>query len=165
MEITGVFREINEWLDRHLKTPQGLPVYKLVWSDDAREKRHGTFTDFTESGVYLRTVTETRLTRKYSYIRERWLLEKWFSPEYTISSELPESLKGGYELVWLFETRDEQYQAPTLRATQFLIGFIENNTPESSMRRRSRLADEVFNIEEKEIADFLNVLDVDKMII
>ena len=112
---------INRWLMDQEKKLNGEPIYRLVWSDDQTEIRSGTFNDFSPSGLYLRTVTETRECPKYSYIRERWVLEKWVPPEQSATHEIPSSMFGTYEPLYVFENSAGEYLAPNRRVVEFII--------------------------------------------
>ena len=111
---------INHWLMDQDKTRNNEPKYRLVWSDDQREYRHGTFNDFYGE-IFLRSVTEVRFVPKYSYISERWILEKWIPPERAMHPELPESYKGSYEVFYVFEAADGSYLKPTRKVVEFII--------------------------------------------
>lgn len=111
---------INRWLSDQGKNLRGEPIYRLVWSDDLYEFRHGTFRDFY-GNLFLREVTETRRTRKYGYIQERFIFEKWAPPEIAFSRELPESINGDYIPVFVFEDKNGKYLKPTLKVVEFLV--------------------------------------------
>ena len=51
------------------------PKFRLVWSEDEFEDRFSTFVDYSESGIFLREVTEARHVYKYPW-RGCYLLEK-----------------------------------------------------------------------------------------
>jgi hypothetical protein len=75
-----------------------LPNYKIVWSTSELEKRLGTFTDVTESGIYLRTVTEVREVPKYWNNPDQWVLE-------AIQANIGNPELGtlySYEPLWIF---------------------------------------------------------------
>jgi hypothetical protein len=160
MEITGTFAAINKWLATRWTTPGGEPLFKLIWSDNEREMRFGTFRDFSPEGIYLREVTEMRSVLKYNYLKERWILESWCPPEVVFSPELPKSIYGSYEPVWVFESKDGQYQAPTLRVVEFLVNFLMNKEKVTPMTRRAQLRDEVVAREDQEVADFMEQLEI-----
>jgi hypothetical protein len=105
-EYTIEAEQINNWLALGPRVPLPFldqPLMRLVWSDDMHELRRGTFTDFDVHGNPIRTYTKLETVLKYSYIKERWILEKWAPPEHVLNPELPESHKGSYEPVYVFE--------------------------------------------------------------
>lgn len=53
----------------------GLPIWRVSWGPSQFEKQHGTFNDFTESGIFLREVTEVREVPKYAYLNPVYVLE------------------------------------------------------------------------------------------
>jgi hypothetical protein len=78
MQTTPEVDKINELLERDYgKFDNALPMYRVVWSHDQYEHRYGTYKDFTESGIYIRTVSEVREVPKYrSYMSPQYVLEK-----------------------------------------------------------------------------------------
>lgn len=92
--------------------------YRIIWSDEETEYRRGLFQDFTPSGILIRSVHETRLVKKYSYLVE---------PQYVLERLMPnESLEIGaklsYEPVWCFGRQRNL----VWRAVELLIHFIQN---------------------------------------
>ena len=105
----------------------GLPIFRIVWSEDEMEKRYGTFDDFLPgTQIFLRTVTETREVPKYrQWIHNKHILERLvLVPEFQ-QHELPSS-KVSYEPLWVFEDRVGNYLPPRLDAAKFIIdGVLE----------------------------------------
>lgn len=58
-----------------IDTVTGLPMWRLAWSPAQFEKKLGTYSDFTDSGILIRTVTEVREVPKYPYLRPLYVLE------------------------------------------------------------------------------------------
>jgi hypothetical protein len=141
----------NEFLRKFGNTPLGQPWYRLVWSDNELEIRHGTFNEFTTSGLFLRTVVDTRETPKYSYIKSRWILEKWIPPDKSYTPELPNSRNGSFEPLFVFEDRFGHPLEITYKALEFIIGA--NNQVRQVYTDRSQ------EIEDKEIAYFKDAID------
>lgn len=122
--------EENREINIFLKIRGGLnlynqPLYKLVWSTSELEMRHGTFREFCDD-VFIKEVTETRWTRKYNYIHDRWILERWIPPGLcgTIN-ELPLSGQGSYEPIYVFEDGNRQYLSPNPKVLEFIIDMAE----------------------------------------
>jgi hypothetical protein len=106
--MTGNEQRINEMLTRDFgSTPDGRPLFRLVWSDDQFEHRRGTFSDFYGL-IFIRTVTEVRQVKKYPLFPHEWVLEKWFGPEIAANQELPDSFQGSYEPVMVFRHENGQ---------------------------------------------------------
>lgn len=97
-------RIINERLAERFGTDlQGNPNWRIVWSETEFEKRLGYFPDslgITGEKKELRTV------RKYSYIRDRYILERRCPLPQT--DELPEASMVGYsyEALYVFEDKN-----------------------------------------------------------
>ena len=115
---------LNKWLETKGKSPEGKVLYRLVWSDSIFENRFGTFNDFTESGLFVRQISEVRRVRKYSYINERFIFEKWAPGNLTANKELPDSLNGDYIPVYVFEDKEGKYLPPTEKSLSFIINFM-----------------------------------------
>lgn len=111
---------IHKYLKKQGLTPFGAPIFKLVWSEDEREMRRGTFNEFYGE-IFLRTFVGVKNVPKYNYIKDRWILEKW-QPSAVL--ELPESeRRGTYEPFYVFEDTNHNYLEPNLKAIEFLIEF------------------------------------------
>lgn len=159
MEITGEFKIIQQWLSHQGRTPDGRPLFRLVWSDKATEKRLGTYNDFKGS-LFIRQVREVREVPKYNYIRERWIIEKWAPPEEVINMELPESSQGSYELIWVFSDKEGNYLKPTMKAVQFLVDYIRKNQKVLSGARRSELMTSLLDADDAEVESFMDAMDI-----
>src|SRR5882724_10009065 len=116
--------KLNKWLENEGKSPDNKIIYRLVWSNKIFEHRFGLFHDFTESGLFIREIRETRLVRKYNYINERWILEKWAPGNLTANKETPNSLTGDYIPIYVFETSKGEYLAPNERSLKFILDFM-----------------------------------------
>ena len=115
--------ELNQWLATYGDWC-GKQRYRLVWANDIYEHRQGTFRDFTREGIFLREVFETRLTRKYNYIHERWIFEA-----FTVnggSPEVPGTGGGDYVPVYVFMDADCNPLPVTRKVCEFLIGCCQN---------------------------------------
>jgi len=107
----------------------GLPIFRIVWSDDEMEHRNGTFDDYTSTGIYIRTVTETRYLPKYrQWIHGRHILERLVLVPESQQQELP-AAKISYEPLWVFRKGDdnetpEGYLPPRLDACKFIVDSV-----------------------------------------
>ena len=139
---------LNRWLENFGRGPSGKILYRLVWSDKIFENRFGTFNDFSESGLFLRQVKETRLVRKYNYIKERWVFEKWAPGDLTANKETPDSLSGDYIPVYVFEDSKGNYLQPNERALKFIIDVMngqvrKENPPSQEMLEDKEIENQV----------------------
>jgi hypothetical protein len=120
---------INTYLKRWGTNPHGEPNVRLVWSNDARELRRGEFNEFY-GDILLRTVEGVREVPKYSYIFERWVLERWFSPDSTASLELPVSqYKGSHEPIYVFQDKWGNPLPLSLKVVELICSAMFNQPP------------------------------------
>ena len=154
MEKTGLIRIIDTWLKKQGKTPVGDPIFRMIWSTTATEVRHGTFNEFSGT-LFVRQVTETRETRKYNYIHDRWILEKWIPPEKSLIRELPLSYQGSYEPIFVFEDKDGNFLEPNIKVVEFIIDHLRNVESLTTMERRSELKTQDELSLNSEIAQFM----------
>lgn len=148
-------KHLNQFLLKYGYNSANQPFYRLVWSDKQFENRTGEFSDFY-GDLFIRTVKETRLTKKYSFLRERWILERWFPPEVTYTRELPDSSQGSYEPIYVFEDKDRNYLAPNLKVLEFIITMAEKPKKVSQSELRAELEKK----DQQEINDIMNALDL-----
>lgn len=101
-------RNINDWLATIALCPNGkTPVFRLVWSSEARELRTGLVRVFL-GDIFIREEVRTEEMLKYSWMPERWVLEKWWPPELTYNPELPNSKEGSHEPIYVFEDKNRK---------------------------------------------------------
>ena len=126
MELTELVVDINDRL-KHvfgIDTITGATIWRIVFSEDQFEKRHGTYTDYTPNGLYIRTVTETREVPKYrQWIEKKYVLERLVVVPEQNQDELPAS-RVSYEPLWVFEDKDGNYLPPKWEAAKFIIDTV-----------------------------------------
>ncbi|MEM3038628.1 MAG: hypothetical protein QXE45_04455 [Thermoplasmata archaeon] len=126
MELTETIESLNRQLaDLYgVDIVTGLPIWRIVWSEDQLEKRLGTYHDFTPSGLYIRTVTEVREVPKYrQWIRQKYVLERLSIIPEMQQNELPTS-KISYEPIWVFQDKNGNYLPPKLSVAKFVIDCV-----------------------------------------
>lgn len=126
MELTEPIESINNQLIHlfGIDTITGMPIWRVVWSNDQYEKRLGTYDDITESGIYLRTVTEVREVPKYSqWLPNLYVLERLVVVPEINQDELPTS-KISYEPLFPFWDKDGKALPPKLEVAKFVIDTI-----------------------------------------
>jgi len=128
---------ITKYLNRQGKTLDGRPLWRLSWSETQLEKRRGTFNEFTESGIFIRTFVGVKETPKYPYIQNRWILERYVSPEQGYTAELPESRSGTYEPFYVFEDSKRNMLPVTLKAVEFIVSFAQQSAKVSPQDRKA----------------------------
>jgi len=126
MELAETINSINQQLVDlfGIDTISGLPIWRIVWSEEQFENRYGTYDDITPGGLYLRTVTEVRLVPKYrQWIQKKYVLERLVVIPEINSDELPDT-KISFEPLWTFEDKDGNYLPPKLEAAKFIIDTV-----------------------------------------
>src|SRR5258706_5451002 len=98
----------------------GEPNFRVVWSEDQREKR---FMAYTDEGFAL-LIPEVREVRKYSYIRDKYILER-IVPVPDSASELTTKLS--YEPFWTFEDDRGFPVPPKFEMAKLLIDTLIEN--------------------------------------
>jgi hypothetical protein len=137
-------KNLNNWLKSQGTSITGQVIYRLVWSEEILEHRYGLFNDFTKQGIFIRQAIETRLVRKYNYINERFILEKWAPGNLTASSETPDAASGDYLPIYVFENKKGNYLSPTRKVLEFIINYMNGRV------NKDEVIDEKI-LEEKEI--------------
>lgn len=143
---------LNKKLAGEYVTIDGHKIFRLVWSESTFENRYGTFREFTEGGLFIREVTETRRTRKYNYIHNRWIFEMWAPGNLTANRELPDAANGDYVPVYVFEDRGGNYLPPNEKVVRFLIAALHGKIKRDEIPSREYL-------EEREIQKTMETMD------
>jgi len=126
METTESLESLNRQLiDLYgIDTVTGQAMWRIVWSEDQFEHRYGTYDDITETGIYLRTITETRYVPKYrQWIKEKYVLERLVVIPEVSMPELP-ATRTSYEPMYPFQTASGQYLPPSLINSKFIIDTV-----------------------------------------
>jgi hypothetical protein len=107
-----------------IDTESSNPIWRVVYSDDQYEHRHGTYDDYTPNGLFIRSVTEVRYVPKYKqWIQHKYILERFVIVPDVNVPELP-MLKKSYEPIWTFEDKNGNALPPRLDACQFIINTV-----------------------------------------
>ena len=108
----------NKWLkDRYGADANGNPNWRIVWSDDQKESRLGKFTDYTPSGIFIRTVKEIREVPKYPNNTGCYVLET--RAFYDGGGEVYNH--NGYEMLYPFQDKNDKRVDPDLEAIQWMF--------------------------------------------
>lgn len=153
--MTDIEKINKELIQKYGLNPVGNPLFQIVWSEKATEMRHGTFNDFYND-IFIRQFIGVREVKKYSYIYERWILERWFPPEVVQSKELPLSYQGSYECIHVFENGKNEYVVPTQKIVDFLIDMANRPVRMTPEERR----DIYLKIEDQEVQEFIDSLEI-----
>lgn len=119
-EVETLNRRLLDYYGR--TEPEGLPNYRIVWSDDQFEKRKFMHTD---SGVEL-LYSEVRRVPKYrQWVQSKYILERLTVISNFEGSDLTEVLS--YEPVYVFETAKGEALNPTWHAVNFIVANVNHN--------------------------------------
>jgi hypothetical protein len=145
-----------------LDSSTGRSIFRIVWANDQLEKR---LTDTLDSGIQL-LYPIVREVKKYSYLKDFWVLERLVVVPDINKSELPTS-KLSYEPVWAYRDDHNQAVPPTWEGTKFIVDTLYaalgkkslakyTEEPESQLREKrvQKLQEELFG-DETEIGDAL----------
>lgn len=80
----------------------GQPIFRVVFSDDQREKRFGKYAEYYGK-IFLREFNGLKEVPKYPYLQHLWILERWMPPTLSHTIEIPETVAGSYEPVYVFQ--------------------------------------------------------------
>jgi hypothetical protein len=121
----SIVDDINKRLaEKYGKNLLEQPYFKISWSNDLYEIRVGTFNEFYGS-IFLRTYRGARKVRKYNYIQNRWILERWQEKNLKPTDELPNP--DGYEILYLFEDKNRNPLPPIWRVANLICDTIFNS--------------------------------------
>lgn len=137
MELSEKVESINSQLADlfGIDTITGQPIWRVVFSEDQFEHRHGVYDDYTPSGIFIRTVEETRYVPKYrQWINSKYVLERLVLIPESNAGDLP-ATKLSYEPLFVFETNDGRPLPPRLDAAQFVINTVLAAQGKTSLAR------------------------------
>jgi len=149
---------IKKYLERWGQTPHGEPRVRLIWSEDAKELRRGEFNEFYGS-LFLREFIGVKLCPKYSWIKERYVLERWFPPDVTFDIELPESNQGSFEPIYVFQDKYGRALPLNLRVVELICQAMFNQPPTRAQIREG-LAEDLAYKDKVETADLEDGLEM-----
>lgn len=161
---------INKSLvDQYGKALDGTPKFRVVWSNDLYETRKGRFERHTEAGIYLGSYEGIQKAPKYTYIRDKYILEVYTKafPDVFGGSILQSSdiVKEGdfYEPLRVFQRKvngKQEYLPPRWDVCKVICdSFVDLiNRP-----RAQRITDEIVKADDKrqfdgEVAKFFDIL-------
>lgn len=133
MESLESIEVLGKRLVDHFGTEwNGLPIWRIVWSEDQLEKRYATYEDYSPEGIYLRSITEWREVPKYrQWIHEKYVLERLVAvPDINIS-EL--TTKMSYEPIYVFMDKSGFPLPPKWEASKFIIDTVYAAMGKSSL--------------------------------
>lgn len=159
MDLPETIVSINEKLAREFGYIDGrLPKYRVVFSDDEKEKRK---VQHTPEGIELLYPQVVEKYKYRHYIQGKYILEK-FSP---IMGETDLIEKYSYEPLWVFRDKDGNYLPPKFWPCKFLIEYMyhREKLAQSYMQYKENpmevLEQEIKEVEEMLFGDENSTLD------
>ena len=131
--------QLNSRIGSEYRSIDNRALFRLIWSENAFENRHGTFREFTQSGLFIREITEVRKVRKYNYIHNRWIFEAWAPGNLTANPETPDAHNGDYIPVYVFENKNGEYLPPNEKVVRFLIAALHGKIKKDEAPSREYL--------------------------
>ena len=127
---------INTYLKQWGLNPNGKPLVQLVRAGDQRELRRGDFNVFCGE-IFIREERGVREMPKYPYLPPNvWVLERWFHPAVTFSAELPDSVNGSYEPIYVFQDAHGGQLPLSLKVVELICSAMFNRPPDKSTIRQ-----------------------------
>lgn len=125
---------INDQLGkRYGKTIDGRNHFRLVWSEDLTEVRHGDFLEETpitlsngQVVILEDVVKKTKEVKKYAYFCDRFVLEELVFEG--IPNDIKNTENGSYEPWFVFQDKDNKPIEPTLTGIDMILYYKFNNT-------------------------------------
>jgi|SRR5688572_3642038 len=113
-------------INRELELKWGKNMFRLVWANDEFETRHRVLTLVDGSGNYTGEREETARVRKYSYLMNRFVFERYYGNQ---PFEIPPEVKdwNGWEVLWAFE----EGQDPNVEVCMFISDALMNGVKNS----------------------------------
>jgi hypothetical protein len=128
-------KRINKFLkDNYGYSFDNKPKFRLVWSEDLLETRKGLF---GELAIY----EEIRKVPKYSFVRDRWVLEVYtlsFPGIFGRSIQHKQDIvmdSDGYEPLRIFQTKKRVYLKPDLEICKIICDKFSELTTRPEARR------------------------------
>jgi len=156
-------KRINKYLiDHYGYSADSKPKFRLVWSENLLETRKGLFSE-------LAVFEEIRQVPKYSFLKDRWILEIYtlaypqiFGRSITQKADIVVN-SDGYEPLRVFQTRKGEYLKPDLEVCKIICdGWSELVTrPEGRRLTQKQASYDDKKKMEAEAAKFFNLLNDD----
>jgi len=127
------------------------PRFRLAWTEDLIEKRESEFSNPAFPGKYFKEVREVK---KYSYIKDRWILEV-HTPQQVLAGDV--KTPDHFEPLWLFTINKGQYYKPKWEDLVMVISSFINNVVKPVKKNEAIIKSE---FEAKKEQEELNIYDV-----
>jgi hypothetical protein len=142
MELEPV-EELNKRLvDYYGVAWNGMPIYRIVWSDDQFEMR---LTEHDGKGVRLLFPEVRELPKYRHYIQNKYILEKLVELNDAAQNELKKKIS--YEPLWVYCDKEDNALPPHWIVTQFVIDNVNAAMGQGSL---AKYVDKSESMEEKQ---------------
>lgn len=155
-----MLNEVNKWLkDKYGMFDPLNQNFRVVWSEDQKEKRKGVWTDYSTEGLYIRTVEEIREVPKYGYISHKFILERIIPIEAFGRKDAVDKIS--YEPIWTFKDAADNALMPHIGVCHYVIETLfENIAKRAGVKYKNPFTDvkiqkEVLLAEKRKMYDLL----------
>lgn len=131
IELPSEVKAINKRLQKLYPN-----TYRIVFSDNEFEDRKGEFNIYFKS-IFLRTDFGVHIVKKYSYIKSRFIIEKFVPPPLSVIPEIPGSIHGSWEPLYVFEDSNGNYLKPIMKVALMICNANQN--PVGYWERKNQL--------------------------
>lgn len=132
MELSESIESINRQLidEFGIDTITGDAMFRVVWSNEQREKR---LVEMTLEGLKL-MYPQVLEAKKYPWVIDRYVLERLVVIPEMNRDELPAN-KLSYEPIWVFRDNNDNYLPPRFDASKFVIDTMYAAIGKKSLRK------------------------------
>jgi hypothetical protein len=118
-------------------------MFRLVWSDDQFETRRG-FVKHYVGNVYIGEVETMGEFPKYNWIKSRWLFEQWYPGDLVYTPDVPGTMSGSFECLYVFEDSKGKALPLNLTVIQLIVHRIlgPSSSPDA-IASRLKLEEEI----------------------
>jgi len=140
-ECSEPAKDIRETFNVRLKelfgidTVSGLPMWRVAWGPAQYAKQFGTYRDFTDSGIFIREVTEVREVPKYSHLRPLYILELLMVVPMVHALEMPTQTLSYESIHPYMHAVNETYLPPNWEFTEWVIDCYYAAKGNKSLRK------------------------------
>lgn len=153
---------INKQLKLYGSNIYDNPIFRVVFSENQVENRRGTFKDFS-GDIFIREVTEIREVKKYPWIKEKWILERWAPGSISHHPDLISMQDGVYICVYAFQDKNCNYLPPLLKVCEVLISNLLNPKRGSEILSRDQGIEEKMDKLEVDVIEEELIVQSDEM--
>jgi hypothetical protein len=132
MELTEKIDTINQQLINFfgIDTVTGLPIWRVVWSEDQFEKR---LMEYTDGGIALLTPEYREVPKYRQWVQQKYVLENLVVVPTQHLNELTSQLS--YEPIFVFQDAKNNYLPPKIEVAKLVVDTIYAAKGKSSMAK------------------------------